>query len=250
VYCRYDAGTSGPFARDAASVTALDGVLSGVLWTQGAASLGASYRVETDGVTWQQGLLSQRVLSLRTGREPARSLVAYEGPPGSVLWMRTVAAPRDGCPDPHEARRYWTLDPGEAVTFAVVRTMDDQVFAVSALGEPKSSLWVQIDDGQRLSTGLQSSWTKKERLLELRPEGESGPIRASPLDDPDASSVVLAARGIALSASLAGTAYRITVQNASPGRVHVRGLLEARTAEPAFHGIDEIGLIPIVEETE
>lgn len=245
LYCRYGPGRAA-FDRTPEAARRLDGVLSGTLWTSGALALGAPYRIALDGQTWQEGRLAQRVYRFRTGREPAHRRLDYEGPPGSTLWLRTWAAPGPDCPDPHEGRRYWEIDPGERLVYDVHRTMPQQVFAVSALGKLPATLWVHIDDGQTVTAGLYPNWTKRQRELPIE-AGEDAAV-AWPLDDPDTSAPVLASRGMLLASNLVGQRYRVTLQNLSGSPIFIRGLLQTPAPGQADYGVEEIGLIQVDSE--
>lgn len=241
LYCRQGPGDA-PFARGPEAVERLDGVLAGALWSPGDAALGEPWRVELDDRPWQAGRLLQRVYRFRTGRTGPRSTARLVGPPGTTLWLRTWGTPGEACPDPWRALRAWPLDPGETMTFEVGRTMPRQLFVLGGLASDHTVLQVTVDDGGGvLATGLHGAWTRRERELELAPTGEQGVL----LDDPATRAQVLEPRGIVLASNLADERYRITVQNTSGGRVHVRAALQVPEPVEGDPGIDEAGLIRV-----
>ncbi|MBW1880237.1 MAG: hypothetical protein JRJ84_17895 [Deltaproteobacteria bacterium] len=246
VYCRYTPGGEAPFPRNAEVVKRLDGLLAGALWTPGSASLGSPYRILLDQSPWQSGRLTQRVHRFRKGREPPRSRVSLEGPPGSTLWLRTWTRP-GACPAPHLSIMAWPLDPGEEIQYAVTRTMEKERFMVGGFGEAGTRLRVRIEDGTPgMVAGLHRGWSDKDQTLELTPLPD---VLATPVDDPEGTLPALQSRGTVLATNLHGSQYRIRVQNVSDHRMYLRAAVQTPQPGSEPWGTEVPSLVRVQEVT-
>ena len=142
LYCRYGVSKGRQsFVFDAKT---LNGELAGVLWTPTAA-IGDSYSVTLDETLWRQARARQRVTRIKAVREPRHRTARFKGPKGATLWLRTHGA-SEACGAPYRALAAHSLAPGKSMTFAVEKTLPEQLVIFGGFGREEASIEVVIDD--------------------------------------------------------------------------------------------------------
>jgi hypothetical protein len=139
--------------------------------------------------------------------------------------------------------RLHALERGERVTFTLERAMEDGIFVVGGVADGPVSLGVTVDDGTEApGRGLHRVWTRDAQILELLP----GLATATLLDDPDRTLPVLDSAGFVLGSNLAAR-HRVTIENLSGRRVHLRAAVQVPEPVDGWAGIDDASFVRIPE---
>lgn len=210
-YCAYAAGAPeagflfGPAAR-----RLFRGVLEGFAFAPRAAR-GTPFTLLLDGKAWKSGRFSAARMPVH-GREPGHRTAGLVAAPGATLWLRTWGTPGEACPRAHREIVAWPLEPGESVTFDVVKSLPVQRFLVGGLARGEVVVQVEVDQGRPTRVpGLLPGITMESRELDLPPTQVTG----FSLDEPARSRNLLDTGAIQLGPDLAAGRHEITVTNVS-----------------------------------
>lgn len=215
LYCAHGPGTSSA-TWSAAAADALEGELSGVLWSS---RLGQPWAVELDQAPWRQGRVRQRVTRLRSLHEPPHQRLSLQGGPGDLLWLRTHGLAGPSCAQASRPFELVPVDPGASITWAVYRGREPARVLVGGTAPSEATLRVLVDEGSvERVVGLHPTYSEPVREWTL-PLDER---RATPLDDPSVSLGVLDSRALVLGTDLPEGWHQVRVENLGTERVHLR----------------------------
>lgn len=224
-YCAFSPGKKGRFRFGPHAARALHGELRGQLWTP-PEHLGQRYHITLDGRLWRGTVLRQTLTTLLAVRQRPVERAHFEGPPGSLLWLRTHAlAPR--CPKPHRMFTAHHIDPGARRRYRVHKTQTRQLVSFGGFARAPVTLHIRLDPRQsHLAPGVYLRRTQMDRLLTL-------PVlapQAIAQDDAHLRLPVLHSRAIALGAELSTGPHHIEVHNVGQAPLYLRVLQEGRPA--------------------
>ncbi|MCO4769149.1 MAG: hypothetical protein KDA24_03910 [Deltaproteobacteria bacterium] len=226
LYCRFEPDANkAPFRFDASAREALDGRLVGIVMAP-TRQLGAPFRVDLDTERWTSGITNQRVRRFTAVREPTHRQARFEGPPGSVLWLRTAGRPSASCDRPHRPLSASQLSPGGRVDFLVDKTSAKQRLIVGGLGPGEAPLRLTLDGGTPSRVpGLHTEATRADRRVVLASTGRPG----RRIDDPDRILPTLRPSVLVLGPDLELGTHVLTIENLGVAPIDVRVSLEGGT---------------------
>ena len=218
VYCRVEPATDPrTFLFDPRP---LDGRLASFLIAP-AGVFGASFSIDLDGSLWRHGVIRQRMTQLAAPREPRHTTVRVDAPPGSALFLRTVAG-TGACATMLRPFRAYPLAPHARIDFRVDKVLDEQWLVVGSLAHQAGALGVVIHANPASLASSSIGFTELARVV---PTPAAGMV-AERLGAPDVTLTVRPGVPVKLESDLKHGDYRVTVENASSSLAFVYAVVE------------------------
>ncbi|MFT7518993.1 MAG: hypothetical protein ACI9MC_001129 [Kiritimatiellia bacterium] len=221
-WCPVHAGTQATnIAWDGAARRLRSQELFGYLQTASNAHLGATWQVHLDGVAWRGGIVEQRLVPVRGMQERQHQNALLQGPPGSILWLRTRG---QGCDAPHRALQHWPMDEGDELTFSIDDTWDGRLLRIGGIATDDVDIDVILVGmtGVHSLTGEGGRYLQRSELVALEATGKM-------LRRPESSANVLDAISLGLRTNASHITMR--VRHRGGPRLWIRPVIESHLAQ-------------------
>lgn len=225
IYCRVRAGEKSFFRWTKRERIKMQSSVQSTVVSKNTSDLGKDFEIFFDDTSVEAEPFIQTVQTHTFFQAKDIQSVSFQGPAGSLMWLKQYGSPTSQCKTPRRSIAYWPLKTGASHRFTIDKTMTMQRLLITALGQRDGLVSLTIDDGiARPTEALHEGWTNREVLLEMnrspRPIGYQ-------LRTPSLSAGILEARSILMKSDLDNSTHQVVLKNLSNSTIYLRIHLES-----------------------